>query len=163
MDINMKLRRYCPDDLNEISKLFYNTIHSINNADYTPIQLDAWAPKAWDLAKFNEKLLRNYTVVVEFDKIIIGFGSADNIGHFDLLYSHRDYQSRGVATLICENIEHHIFSKNIETITTDSSITAKPFFRSRGYRLVAKQRIECRGQFFVNFKMKKVVTLYGNM
>ena len=38
----MRIRRYEPDDLSQITALFYDTVHAVNAADYSPEQLDAW-------------------------------------------------------------------------------------------------------------------------
>src|SRR5699024_4100903 len=37
----MLIRRYAPGDLTELLRLFYDTVHTVNAADYTPRQLDA--------------------------------------------------------------------------------------------------------------------------
>ena len=39
----MRLREYAPEDLKQILKLFYDTVHTVNAADYSRAQLDAWA------------------------------------------------------------------------------------------------------------------------
>lgn len=66
----MKVREYYSDDCKEL--LFYETVHSINSADYTEIQLNAWAPKDIDYVKWDNRLSNNYSVVVDMDNIIVG-------------------------------------------------------------------------------------------
>ena len=39
----MEIRNYLTGDLDEILELFYQAVHVINAADYTPDQLNAWA------------------------------------------------------------------------------------------------------------------------
>jgi len=151
----MKVREYSSEDCEKIVKLFYDTVHSVNAADYTEIQLNAWAPENIDLVKWDNKLSNNYSVVAEENNIIIGFGDIDITGYFDHLYIHKDYQRMGVATLIADIIEDYICDKGIKTITTDASITAKPFFEKRGYIVRKAQIVETRGQFLNNFKMQK--------
>ena len=151
----MIIRKYHSKDCKEIAELFYNTIHSVNAVDYTKTQLDAWAPPNMDLCEWDSKLSNNYSVVVEKDDMIIGFGIADDTGYFDLLYIHKDYQGIGAATLIADNIEAYIYHMGIQIITTAASITAKSFFEKRGYHILQEQNIECRGQHFINFKMQK--------
>ena len=149
------VRKYHSKNCHKIAELFYDTIHSVNAADYTKTQLDAWAPKNMDLCEWDSKLSNNYSVVVEKDNMIIGFGIADETGYFDLLYIHKDYQGIGAATLIADNIEEYIYHKGIKIITIAASITAKPFFEKRGYLVLQEQNVECRGQCFNNFKMQK--------
>ena len=50
---SMDIRRYRPDDLEQIARLFYETVHAVNRRDYTARQLDVWATgeinhRAWD-------------------------------------------------------------------------------------------------------------------
>jgi len=152
----MKLRKYRPDDCKDVWNLFYNTIHSINRVDYTEVQLDAWAPKDMDLPTWNKRMLKNdYAIVAEYNNAIVGIGTADDTGYLDLLYVHKDYQRMSIATLIADNIEDYLYRKGTQAISTDASITAKPFFEKRGFVVQMKRSVECNGQFLTNFKMEK--------
>ena len=111
-----------------------------------------------DLYAWGERLLRNdYSIVAEQNGIIIGIGTANDSGYFDLLYVHKDYQRIGIATMIANDIENNLYHKGVHKITTDASITAKPFFMKRGYSVLKKQNVECRGQYLTNYKMEKVL------
>lgn len=72
-------------------------------------------------------------------------------GYLDRLYVHADYQGRGVASAICEELERPVRGK----IVTHASITAKPFFEKRGYRVVREQQVERRGVLLTNYVMEK--------
>ena len=89
-------------------------------------------------------------VAVEGDTII-GFGDIDKTGYLDRLYVHADYQKKGAATAICSRLEQAVSGK----ITTHASITARPFFEKRGYRVVREQQVERKGVFLTNFVMEK--------
>ncbi|EJY07391.1 hypothetical protein HMPREF1362_00104, partial [Enterococcus faecium ERV102] len=47
----------------------------------------------------------------------------------------------------------------MQKITTHASITAKPFFEKRGYKVINEQTVELRGQLFTNFLMILFVKL----
>ena len=83
---------------------------------------------------------------------IVGFGDMDETGYLDRLYVHKDYQGQGVASAICDELERFAAGK---TITTHASITAKPFFLHRGYRVVRKQEVIRRGVALTNLVMEK--------
>ena len=153
----MRLRKYRSEDWEEVMELFRGTVHSVNSADYTEPQLDAWAPKDMDLPGLKNRLLNTYAVVAEKDGVIVGFGNADVAGYFDCIYTHKDYQGMGIATLIADDIEKYLVRNGVQIVTTDASITAKPFFEKRGYTADKEQSVECRGQYFTNFKMRKVL------
>ena len=146
---------YRAEDCKEIIELFYNTVHSVNAKDYNEAQLDAWASKDIDIYEWDKSLSEHYSVVIEEDSIIIGFGDLDINGYFDRLFVHKDYQGVGVATTIANEIEKHAQEKRFEIITTHSSITAKPFFEKRGYKVVKEQVAKRKGQILMNFIMEK--------
>lgn len=50
----MILRSYKIRDCKKLINLFYNTVHTVNEKDYTIEQLDVWAPKNIDLRKKNK-------------------------------------------------------------------------------------------------------------
>ena len=151
----MILRRYKSKDCKKTAALFHDTVHSINSADYTRRQLNAWAPAYMDLSEWDDKLSSAYSIVVEDEDLIVGFGVADDTGYFDLLYTHKNYQGIGVANMVADDIERYVCRKGIHTIITAASITAKPFFEKRGYVVIKEQTVECRGQLFSNFVMSK--------
>lgn len=115
----MELRRYQQSDCEELTELFYNTVHTVNAKDYTKEQLDVWATGQADLAKWNQSLQEHYSVVAVENGVIVGFGDIDKTGYLDRLYVHADYQGRGIATAICNQLERAVQGD----ITTHASIT----------------------------------------
>jgi putative acetyltransferase len=155
--MKMNLRRYHSNDWVGVVELLYDTVHAINSADYSETQLNAWMPKDKNLPELKSRISQHYSVVAENDKIIIGFGSVNGLGYFDCLYTHKDYQRMGIATLIADDIERYFSHNGVQVVTTDASIPAKPFFENRGYTVLYEKSIECRGQNFINYKMQKIL------
>lgn len=150
-NLKMIIRDYQPSDCKEITELFYNTVHTVNAKDYTKEQLDVWAIGQVDLEKWNQSLQEHYSIVAIENEVIVGFGDIDKTGYLDRLFVHADYQGKGIATGICNQLEQTIQGN----ITTHSSITAKPFFEKRGYRVIKEQQVERQGIFLANFIMEK--------
>ena len=149
----MWIRRYEPEDLGQITALFYDTVHAVNAADYAPEQLDAWADGAPDLDRWNGSLLAHHSLVaVEGEDLIVGFGDIDGTGYLDRLYVHKDRQGLGIATALCDRLERAV---DAPVITTHASITARPFFEGRGYRVLREQRVERHGVRMTNYAMEK--------
>jgi putative acetyltransferase len=149
------VRQYKSQDCKEIVKLFYNTVHAINSKDYNSAQLDVWAPQEIDVDMWNKSLSSTYTVVVEINGTIVGFGNLDGTGYFDGLFVHKDFQGKGIATIIADELEKHARRHDIKVITTEASITARPFFEKCGYKVVKQQNIELKSQTLTNFMMEK--------
>ena len=146
------LRPYTPGDCPALAKLFYDTVHTVNAADYTPEQLDAWASGEVDLVQWNRSFLSHHTLVAELQGAVVGFGDMDGSGYLDRLYVHRDYQGRGIASAICGELERGCTAA---VLTTHASITARPFFEARGYRVVREQQVERFGVKLTNYVMEK--------
>lgn len=127
----MIIREYESSDCKELTELFYNTIHTVNSSDYTKEQLNVWATGNVDLEKWNQSFQKHYSVVAVENEIIIGFGDIDNNGYLDRLFVHADYQGKGIATAICNELEQSIDGK----IVTHASITARPFLKKEVIRL----------------------------
>lgn len=147
----MLVREYQISDCKKISELFYNTVHTVNAKDYTKEQLDVWATGQVDLEKWNQSLQEHYSIVVIENEVIVGFGDIDQTGYLDRLFVHADYQGKGIATVICNQLEQTVQGD----ISTHASITAKPFFEKRGYKVVKEQQVERQGVFLTNFCMEK--------
>ena len=151
----MTIREYRSPDLREIVELFYDTVHTVNARDYTPEQLSAWADGSPDLAEWGRTLLEHIALVAEDGGRIVGFGDIDPSGYLDRLYVHKDRQRRGVATALCDALEGAV---NVERIITHASITARPFFEKRGYRVAWEQQVLRHGTALTNYRMEKRIS-----
>jgi N-acetylglutamate synthase-like GNAT family acetyltransferase len=47
----------------------------------------------------------------------------------------------------------------IQKLFTEASITARPFFERRGFRVITPQEVERRGMKFINYVMEKAIQL----
>lgn len=149
----MIIREYQPCDCQEITELFYDTVHTVNAKDYTKEQLNAWAAGKPDMEQWNRSLQEHFSLVAVDTGIIAGFGDMDSTGYLDRLYVHKDYQRQGIATAICEALEQAAPGR----IITHASITARPFFENRGYRVIAEQQVMRENVLLTNFVMEKSI------
>ena len=60
-----------------------------------------------DLEKWNQSFLEHYTVIAEEENGITGFGDISDTGYLDRLYVHKAYQHQGIASAICDELEHY--------------------------------------------------------
>lgn len=153
----LTLRKYKSEDCPILAQLFYDTVHTINAADYTEDQLNVWATGTVDIEAWDASFCENETIVAEINGLVVGFGDIRSDGYLDRLYVHRDYQRQGVATAICNELEQAF---EADKIITHASITAKAFFEKRGYKAVKKQQVKRQGVFLTNFVMEKVFSNY---
>lgn len=152
----MTIRTCTPSDLVELLRLFYCTVHTACAGDYSPAQLEAWAPAEPDRTAWAEKLRQEIFLAAEEDGTLVGFASLAG-DYLDLLYVHPGRQRQGVASVLCDFLERLCTGKRIQV---HASKTARPFFEARGYRLLEQCQTERRGQILTNFLMEKELKLW---
>ena len=143
----MHIRPYCSSDCPALAELFYQTVHAVNARDYSPEQLDAWADGRVELAAWDALPRAPGTRVAVAGRGIAGFGDPGPDGSLDRLYVRRAWRGAGVASALCDALP--------AARTTHASITARPFFERRGWRVVREQQVERRGVLLTNFVMER--------
>ncbi len=151
----MTIRNYRPEDAEALIGLFRGTVRQVNLGDYSSDQVAAWAPEDIDAAEWAERQARNRTLVAELDGEIAGFAELQDGARIHMLFVHKDYQGRGVASALLGRMEDMARRSGVERLSSDVSITARPFFTRRGFAVVSPQTVLLRGQEFSNFRMAK--------
>jgi len=153
--MKMQIRRYKTGDEHEIAQLFYDTVHRVNCRDYTQQQLDKWAPPKRDIEQWLERLLETNPFVAECEGVVVGFAELEPNGHIGRFYCHHEWQRRGVGTLLYQAIEREAVKLDLSRVYAEVSITAKPFFCSRGFEVVRQQEAVLDGVPLTNYLMEK--------
>ncbi len=150
MDGNFKITGYDESRLDDFINLFYNTVHTVNSADYTEGQLSAWAPQNPDRERWR-KNLENSFVAAAFtnDGVLAGYATLCGENEFDLLFINHNYLRRGIAFELAERVECEAARRGAKAVFTEASITARPFFEKRGYKIVKEQKKTSRGEVFI--------------
>ena len=147
------LQPYREEDSPALAALFYETVHRVNIKDYTPAQVQAWAPAPPDPDAWHRSFACHLVWVAWQAGEAVGFGDLNpETGYLDRLYIRWDKQGLGIGSLLCDRLEQDCAAA---TVYTDASITAQPFFAHRGYRLIFRQQVERRGVLLENARMEK--------
>ena len=149
----MKIRQMKGEDGAETLRLFQDAVRAVCAGDYSPAQLRAW---------IGERSLRDWTgsfftegrraLVAEEDGKIVGFADMTEDGYFDRLYVHKNFQRRGAATALTDELERGCAAP---AFTVYASITARAFFEKRGYALLRENAVLRGGETLLNFYMRK--------
>jgi putative acetyltransferase len=149
------IRLYQPSDLGAVIAIFSGAVRKIAAKDYDQAQIEAWAQA--DRDEWAEARLSRPTWVAAFGQETVGFTDLEPNGHLDMMFVHPAYQSRRVASALLEQVERSAQAQGLLRIFTEASITARPFFGRRGFRVTAPQIVEIRGQTLINFQMEKLL------
>ncbi|OFD38500.1 GNAT family N-acetyltransferase [Bacillus mycoides] len=153
---DIKIRTFQKEDLEQVLQLFYETVHTVNAQDYNKLQLQAWVPKRLNRESWLKSLEKNISYVADNNGVIVGFGDYNDEHYINRLFTHKDYQGKGIASYILQKLEKEVMKLEHRDIYTEASITAKPFFESKGYICIKEQNKQHNGQIFINYIMKKI-------
>lgn len=156
------IRPFRTDDAAPLLSLCRETIRTVNLRDYTPEQVRAWAPDAIDLDPWSARFLGRFVPVAEEDGRPVGFAELEDDGHIDRFYVAADRQRRGIGAALMGCLEGEARRRGMARLTVEASITARPFFEARGFRLLATQVVPCRGVEFVNHRMERAMADDGS-
>src|SRR5580693_843825 len=101
----IRIRDYERSDAVMIVRLFYETIHSINQRDYSAEQVQAWAPEIPDVQLWHDRMIERHTLVADQNAELLGFGELEPQGHLDMLYCRSDVVGRGVGRRLYDALE----------------------------------------------------------
>jgi len=155
---DFKILDYEESMLDEMMQLFYETVHTVNAIHYTKDQLNGWAPLDSDKRFWQHRLKKNICKVAFINNTMVGFTELID-GHVDTMYVHKDFQRRKIAANLIDEILQIAAEKKYGVLTTEASITAKPFFEAFGFRVTRIKKKLYNGKDFTNFKMKKNLSL----
>lgn len=152
----MRIRLYNRMDLDDVLKLYYDTVHSVCAQDYSLEELDAMAPEKPNIYHWETSLEKNHTIVAVNDEDeIIGFGNIGQTGFLDRLYVDKDYLYQGVASALVKHLENYAKVNGNNIIDTISTISSEDFFKKLGYKTLSEDISELRGERIVGYAMEK--------
>lgn len=154
------IREAMPNDATALKDLFYNTVLAINRRDYSQEEVEDWASCGNDLSRWRDRIETQYFIVAENQlSEIVGFSSITPEGYLDYMYVHKDFQNKGIATMLLNEIERYAKENGITEITSEVSITARTFFEQQGYIVEREQTRQAKKLLLTNFCMVKRLKL----
>ncbi|WNJ97929.1 GNAT family N-acetyltransferase [Vibrio ruber] len=151
----MNIQTYSPEWAREIADLFYQSVHAIDPAIYTPEQKAAWAPAPVNYELWSERLSIKKPFVAIIDNHVAGFIELDSDGHIDCTYTHPNFQGIGVASSLYEHLLSQAKEAGMTRLYVEASLIAKPFFERRGFTVVKQNEVQRNGESLINFSMEK--------
>lgn len=159
--LNMKLRPFSIrraniNDIKVVKEMYQNTVLTINRRDYSQAEVEDWASCGENLPKWEKMLETHYFIVAENQhSLIAGFSSITAQGYLHSMFVHKDFQGIGIATMLLEAIERYAIKSGITKVTSEVSLTARPFFEKYGYIMETEQKRKANQLYLTNFWMTK--------
>lgn len=154
----IRVRKATEKDAVPMATIYFNTIRIINSKDYSAPKIEIWSGPAPDPEKWMRRLKNKRTYIACIGDEVVGFAEFEPDGHIDAFYVHHKYQGMGVASQLLKQIEAEAVKLKVLKLYLEASITALPFFRSRGFRVLEEQEVWRNGEVFLNYQMEKLNT-----
>ncbi|MBN9507734.1 MAG: GNAT family N-acetyltransferase [Alphaproteobacteria bacterium] len=157
----LAVRPYAPADAEALIALFKGAVRIVARRDYSEAQVMAWAPDDIERTLFAARCASRPTWVAETGGTVVGFTDLEPDGHLDMMFVHPGFQRQGVASALLRQVEDAAGAGHLRRLFTEASITARPFFERRGFRVIAPETVARRGQALLRFRMEKFLRAPG--
>ena len=138
-----RIRQVNLSDIPALQELYQHTVLTVNRKDYTAEEVANWASCGDDKSHWGELFEEQHYVV------------AENDGYMHTLFVHKDFQHQGIATSLYKYLEAYARERGAKRLTSEVSITAKPFFEKQGFQVDEEQKRKANQMCLTNYKMSK--------
>ncbi len=151
----MTIRRYRPGEESAIWSVVFSATRESNARDYHPDLIARWAPIDKDMTEWGERLKSMKPFVALIDDKVVGMAEFEASGFIDYFYVDPNFQSRGIGKALLASIEAEASALGVSKVFANVSVTAKPFFSSRGFEVTEARSNVILGHAAPNFAMTK--------
>lgn len=157
----MEIRRFRLGDETALLRVHISAIHIISSKDYTPEQIEAWAPSDFDAGLWASRIREIAPFVVEVGNEIVGYADVQRNGYIDQFFVSGTHGRQGIGIRLMARIHEEARSLGLTELTSDVSKTAEPFFALHGFQVVERRFPIRRGVVLQNALMRKALTHMG--
>ncbi|MCL4746791.1 MAG: GNAT family N-acetyltransferase [Burkholderiaceae bacterium] len=151
----MQVREMRAGEEAALHAVFHSAVHRLACRDYTPEQLDAWAPSNRDPDEWARRIAQIRPFVVETAGEIVGYADLQPDGYINHFFVSGAHARRGVGTLMIEHILRLAGERALAALSSDVSRTAQPLFERFGFRVVEQRFPVVGGVTLCNALMRK--------
>lgn len=153
---HVTVRQHLATDAPATLTVFLDAVTVTASADYSPEQVAAWsAPQERNLEDWHSARTDLGTVVALVDGEVAGFSDVSAEGYIHMMFVSPRYGRRGVASALLAEVEARARALTAPALSTNASITARPFFEQHGFMVTTEQRPLTRGVSMTNYRMVK--------
>jgi putative acetyltransferase len=155
MNISVQIRPYKPGEEQALFAVYYSAIHLTASRDYTPEQIQAWAPKGLDMNLWACRIRGINPFVAELNGEVVGYADLQANGYIDHFFVSGTHARRGIGSLLMEHLLGEATALGLSELTSDVSRTAQPLYEKFGFVVVEQRRPERRGVVIPNAFMRR--------
>jgi putative acetyltransferase len=151
----MEIRRFRLGDEAALFRVYFTAIHAVASRDYSPEQVEAWAPADLDLDLWANRVQGIRPFVVELRREIVAYADVQPDGYVDHFFVSGAHPRQGIGTRLMARIHEEARALGLTELTSDVSTTAEPFFALHGFKVIERRFPILRGVTLKNALMRK--------
>lgn len=151
----MRIREFRAGDEEALRRIFVRAIRETASKDYSDEQVRTWAPDQWDREVWGKRLQGIAPFVAEEEGEAVAYADVQPEGYIDQFFVSPDVGRRGVGSALMRRIHEKAEELRLESLWSNVSITARPFFEKWGFEVVEQQSVHIGDVAFTNFRMRK--------
>ena len=124
-----------------LRKVFYSSVHELACKDYTPEQLAAWAPEAYEVGPWAERIRSTPPFIVDASGVVAGFAVLREDGTIDQFFVAPALAGQGVARMLMAHIHQQAARRGLTELQANVSLTAEPFFLMSGFEVEGRHEV----------------------
>jgi putative acetyltransferase len=132
----------------------YSAIHQVASRDYSPEQLEAWAPRDVDPEIWASRIRDINPFVVELDGRIVAYADLQQNGYIDHFFVSGAHPGRQIGSILMTHILNEAKRLGLTELTSDVSRTAQGFYERFGFQVVEQREPVRRGVVIPNVLMR---------
>jgi len=148
------IRRYRPGEEAALFEIYYSAIHLLASRDYSPEQIQAWAPRDLDQGLWATRIRGIHPFVAELAGELVGYADLQANGYIDHFFVSGQHGRHGIGTALMSHLLQEARAASLMELTSDVSRTAQPLFERFGFTVVEERQPELRGVVIPNAFMR---------
>ena len=151
----MNLRKITIKDQNNLKRIYFDSIKSIDEKIYSKEQKFAWSSQAWINPEFHKSITRGQGFIVEDFTKEIGFAIRYPKNKISLLYVRGNFKRRGIGNILINAIEKEAIKEGVLSIQTEASLLSYQLFLKNNWEIIRKEKVTIETIIFSRYKMIK--------
>ena len=154
----MIIRDFRVGDEMALQAVFFSAVRQTANRDYSPEQIEAWAPEAFDRDEWTQRMRGIRPFVVEDTGEIVAYADVQPDGYIDHFFVSGSRARQGIGSMLMQRIHEAARAQAVGELTSNVSRTAQPLFERFGFVVVEYRSPVTRGVVVPNAFMKKTLS-----
>lgn len=141
--MNYPIKRLEMNEIDEALSLVWEVFSEYEAPEYPDEGIKTFEDTIINSAAFKNRIRTGDQIMFGafHEKRLIGVLSASIRNHISLLFVHKDYHRKSIATSLFENLLEEFKKKNVKRITVNSSPYGIPFYHKMGFQNLDVEQI----------------------